>query len=652
MTAPRPYQEPAPLDPRLVTKTSLPKPKEAIALFLILWFANNRPGTVVYGRVEGAPNDGGIIDDAIIQTVGAYSAHHGLRLNDEDIKNGLKGNPLLESQMESLNSTFELVWHLGSLSFTDGKLSRTSERTGGIRYQKRISFSSNLDLIGILEETAPDKFAAVLVSWLTDGLIACDSNAESKLVRMLSVMSETALYKTSKGETGTIFAISGVYDALLRKNDSSAGVDVVDPGEEVQGTTRILKLAIEAGLFPELRISGNAVTLKESVEKSVLDDYVLRIRESSQIASVKLDSIEKDAAENRPMAASADEPRNLIFFGAPGTGKSYQLNKLAKDSFAEGNVTRVTFYPDYTYSQFVGCFKPAVRYEKNDDKPASALKSYISYEFVPGPFLETYVKAVQNPDENYLLIVEEINRANPAAVFGEVFQLLDRDASGRSEYEIAVPREMRDYFELRLPEYVNNGCIHDPAELLNEEERMESEVKRLSLPPNMYIWATMNSADQGVFPMDTAFKRRWDFRYMGINEGEDAVINGMPLNEITVPCGGRDVLWNNLRRTINEFMTSDGLKINEDKLLGPFFISPAALTPERFASAFKDKVLLYLYEDAGKTKHSKLFKKELDTYSKVCEAFGEIGEGIFGEGFDSSGLADDAADLDAKPAEE
>ena len=144
---------------------------------------------------------------------------------------------------------------------------------------------------------------------------------------------------------------------------------------------------------------------------------------------------------------------------------------------------------------------------------------------------------------------------------------------------------------------------------------MTSEVKRLSLPPNMYIWATMNSADQGVFPMDTAFKRRWDFRYMGIDEGENAVINGMPLNEIKVPCGERDVVWNNLRRAINEFMASDGPKINEDKLLGPFFISPTALTSERFASTFKDKVLLYLYEDAGKTKHSKLFKKELNTYS-------------------------------------
>lgn len=342
---------------------------------------------------------------------------------------------------------------------------------------------------------------------------------------------------------------------------------------------------------------------------------------------------------------------NLIFFGAPGTGKSYQLNKLAEDSFAEDSITRVTFYPDYTYSQFVGCFKPVTRYERDGDKPVSALNSYISYEFVPGPFLETYVKAVQNPSENYLLIVEEINRANPAAVFGDVFQLLDRDASGRSEYEVAVPREMRDYLEVFLPEYVRNRYSSDSAGFMDERERLSNEMKRLSLPPNMYIWATMNSADQGVFPIDTAFKRRWDFRYVGINEGEDAVINGTPLSKIKIPCGRRYVVWNNLRRAINDFMASDGLRINEDKLLGPFFISPAALTSERFASTFKDKVLLYLYEDAGKTKRSKLFKKELNTYSKVCEAFDEIGEGIFGEGFDGGGLVDDSIDTDTGSAE-
>lgn len=314
------------------------------------------------------------------------------------------------------------------------------------------------------------------------------------------------------------------------------------------------------------------------------------------------------------------------------------------------NVTRVTFYPDYTYPQFVGYFKPITRYKDDVGESASELESYISYEFVPGPFLETYINAVQNPNENFLLIVEEINRANPAAVFGDVFQLLDRNDKGRSEYEVAVPREMRDHLAISLSEYATNAHISDPAELLSEQRRLEMEAKRLSLPPNMYIWATMNSADQGVFPMDTAFKRRWDFRYMGIDEGENADVGGKALSEIEVPCGKCTVVWNRLRHAINEFMASDDLRINEDKLLGPFFIAPSALTPERFPRVFKDKVLLYLYEDAGRTKRTKMFKREFNTYAKVCEAFDKIGVGIFGNGFDDHlvcGHADDADDVDA-----
>lgn len=312
------------------------------------------------------------------------------------------------------------------------------------------------------------------------------------------------------------------------------------------------------------------------------------------------------------------EPRNFIFFGAPGTGKSHELNEIAEDSFPEANVTRVTFYPDYTYSQFVGCFKPMTRDTEDG-------KTEITYQYVPGPFLNTYIDATTHPEQDYLLIVEEINRANPAAVFGDAFQLLDRRPDGYSEYPVATPIEMQKILE-------GKGITSD----------------KLVLPFNMYIWATMNSADQGVFPMDTAFKRRWDFRYMGIDEGEDADIDGIPLNEIEVPCGKRLVKWNNLRRAINDFMSSDELKINEDKLLGPFFVNPRALTPERFSDVFKDKVLLYLFEDAGKTKQTKMFRKELKTYSQICKAFDEKGEWIFGSGFnDHIVFPDENPDSDA-----
>ena len=253
-------------------------------------------------------------------------------------------------------------------------------------------------------------------------------------------------------------------------------------------------------------------------------------------------------------------------------------------------------------------------------------KKEISYEYVPGPFMRVLVKALKsamtdNP-KPYLLIVEEINRANPAAVFGDVFQLLDRDSNGVSEYSISTSQDMRTY-------------------LAQELKVAESEVETIKIPNNMFIWATMNSADQGVFPMDTAFKRRWDFEYLGIDEKEDKV------KEYVIPVGNSDnrkyVYWNELRNAINDKLSSDECKINEDKLLGPFFISTKVLEKARgskeqedaFVKIFESKVLMYLFEDAMKMSPKKIFKSYAEkggrmTFSKICEAFEKTGVEIFG----------------------
>lgn len=174
--------------------------------------------------------------------------------------------------------------------------------------------------------------------------------------------------------------------------------------------------------------------------------------------------------------------------------------------------------------------------------------------------------------------------------------------------------------------------------LVSEYDQLLEESEHLSLPPNLYIWATMNSADQGVFPMDTAFKRRWDFRYMGINESEDATpseLDGKKLNEHTVEiCGGR-VVWNELRKAINVLLLDNG--VNEDKLLGPFFLAPDMLSDEpygdegssRFMTAFKDKALLYLYEDAGKMKRRRIFQNEDATFAEIRDQFMNRGIEVF-----------------------
>ena len=247
--------------------------------------------------------------------------------------------------------------------------------------------------------------------------------------------------------------------------------------------------------------------------------------------------------------------------------------------------------------------------------------SDIAYEYVPGPFMRVYVNALKSArSENpkpYLLIIEEINRANVAAVFGDIFQLLDRGDDEVSEYPIQASEDIKKYLAKEL------DC--DP-----------SEVDKIRIPDNMFIWATMNSADQGVFPMDTAFKRRWDFTYLGIDDNDEDIRG----KYVTV--GSREkqrVEWNALRKAINDFLANE--KINEDKQLGPYFISRSIVVPadggteidsDRFCRVFKNKVLMYLFDDAAKQKRTKLFEgsaKGQIRYSKICEAFDEQGIGIF-----------------------
>lgn len=255
--------------------------------------------------------------------------------------------------------------------------------------------------------------------------------------------------------------------------------------------------------------------------------------------------------------------KQLIFYGAPGTGKSYELNKRAEDNFSENNIERVTFHPSLTYGAFVGSFKPYSKDEK------------ITYKYIAGVFIRHLVKALKNENENYLLIIEEINRANTAAVFGDMFQLLDRDKNGESEYEISISDELKEYLDKESVKNLKNN--------------------KLYLPNNFYIWATMNNADQGVMPLDTAFKRRWDFEYMPL----DADSEDKKLSEI----GEK---WNKLRKAINEKLLSLG--INEDKLLGFYFLNGKALeNEENYLKALQNKVLMYLYEDVLRHCRVKVF---------------------------------------------
>jgi 5-methylcytosine-specific restriction endonuclease McrBC GTP-binding regulatory subunit McrB len=313
-------------------------------------------------------------------------------------------------------------------------------------------------------------------------------------------------------------------------------------------------------------------------------------------------------------------PRNLIVFGAPGTGKSFTINEECKKLITNENkedYERVTFHPNYSYSNFVGTYKPV-------SDTDSEGKDVIKYEYVPGPFMRILVKALENSKNEiskvrpFLLIIEEINRANVAAVFGEVFQLLDRNSNNVSEYSINPSEDVKKY-------------------LIDKLHVTEEEIRELKLPDNMFIWATMNSADQGVYLMDTAFKRRWEFQYIGIDDEADKV------KDYIIPIGNKEnrkyVYWNEIRMKINDILLSENCKVNEDKLLGPFFMSKSVLesaisdeiSEEYFIKAFESKVIMYLFEDVMKMRPQNIFRGHDGKwiFSEICSDFEINREKVF-----------------------
>lgn len=639
MTTPKKFVKSKPFDPRLVTKTSLPNPKEAIALLVLLWLSNNRPANLVYGETD---SDGTLSMDQDnlekIQEQLATFTKENFQWND--IKEVIANNPLLTSQLESLKAAFELVWRLGIVNFEDNSRSNSAERKGGKRYPKRIQFASNMDVVAAYADVKPEEFTRILLNWLSGNVESVDKQYEEGFTKILAAFAEISLYKTGKGEESTVYVPAGVYDTILN-NDGKA--ELTDAGSEIQGPTRIFNSLIKQGLNPYLKKGGNSsVEMSDSVTESQLQAYCERAQTTMELSFIEVKA-QETMGGSRGLNNEIDRPRNLIFFGAPGTGKSYTLNQEAERYFDETNTRRVTFHPDYTYAQFVGSYKP-VPVLDDDDNPTNDIK----YDFVPGPFLKTYVKAIQNPNENFLLIVEEINRANPAGVFGDIFQLLDRDANGESDYAIAVPEDMRLYLQVRVPEFRTNGNMNGPKEFVEEEIRLKKATEELKIPSNMYIWATMNSADQGVYPMDTAFKRRWSFRYMDIDGGEDQI------EEYILPLGntGHKVKWNDMRKAINKVLQN--ARINEDKFLGPFFIDPDLIdNGDSFVDAFKSKVLLYLIEDAAKTKKEKVFGDSSITYSVVSSKFDDEGENIF-SGIETLSYVDetDTSEEEEEPEED
>lgn len=300
-------------------------------------------------------------------------------------------------------------------------------------------------------------------------------------------------------------------------------------------------------------------------------------------------------------------PSNLtlqqIYYGAPGTGKSKTIKDL---TFGE-SVIRTTFHPDSDYASFVGTYKPITEevdlrdcYGKkvfDDDTKEVVTEERIAYKFIPQAFLEAYVEAWKKlgSSKKQFLIIEEINRGNCAQIFGDLFQLLDRNEYGFSDYPIVADKDMQKYLEKEFEgwEITNKDEIN---QLYGEANMVNLIMKgeRLVLPSNLYIWATMNTSDQSLFPIDSAFKRRWDWKYVPIREGRDKETNAH-LNWY-INTGDKQYKWWSFISKVNELIGT--LTNSEDKKLGYFFCK--AKDGEIDADLFVSKVIFYLWNDVFK----------------------------------------------------
>ena len=300
-----------------------------------------------------------------------------------------------------------------------------------------------------------------------------------------------------------------------------------------------------------------------------------------------------------------DKPYNRIVYGAPGTGKSHILELDAESYFEDSEYIywdRTTFHPEYSYADFIGTYRPIPIFSTDEKhftyvnkEPVRPVGTpHVIYKFEAGAFTKILKKAINDPSQNYLLIIEEINRANVSAVFGEVFQLLDR----------------------KNKQYVdeNGGCIGESQYPVNMAEDIISYVyseknvgeNRIIIPGNLYLWATLNSTDDGVSPMDSAFKRRWSFEHISIDD--PGAINSV--SNWTIPpeasvIGG--MKWNDFRNIINNWLRRQEGLFREDQLLAPRFFKEKELND---INSFKNKLLDYLHQQLLRHDPSILFKSK------------------------------------------
>ena len=552
-------------------KSSLGNLRKVVSLTYLLYLANKKKSSIVYAESK----DGKIV---LKQEYKSFIQHY---LNNSEVIEKIDDNPLLTSQIESLYVGLTLMFAFGRISFENTSLSMTKERTGGIRYPKKIDFASNIMTLDLmLNSDSEEAVKATLLAWLQDKQL--DNKIEQRISIFLNICIENNLFKLRHGENDLYFQTEGIYKSLITGNEVSLESD------EIVGPTRILNSMLRENLVPWLNFKKSLVTINADNDFNV-KEYSDIISTSLSIRDIKVDN----NVESAPKEEDTDNddkqlPLQQITYGAPGTGKSHGIKKET----AGKSVIRTTFHPDSDYSTFVGAYKPTsvevpvmtiIGKEQIPVVNANPEKKIV-YEFVPQAFLKAYTGAWKNQDEPFFLIIEEINRGNCAQIFGDLFQLLDRnDETGLSDYPISPDEDIQKF--LLTDKKYGFAALTDAQKAAIPIEVQSGEL--MILPKNLHIWATMNTSDQSLFPIDSAFKRRWDWQYMPISDGKKGW---------QIAVNGKCYDWWQFLQKMNDKIGST--TNSEDKKLGYFFCK--AKNGIIDAETFVGKVVFYIWNDVFK----------------------------------------------------
>jgi hypothetical protein len=594
---PNEINERAELDLRLGIKSSLANLNSLFALVYCLFRAYQTEVEFAEEYVKSNGKTAIRLKDDVLNTLiqkFELDAEHIEDAERENFKEKVNQNPLLDAQIEPLQVSLQLFWKLAKVEFVNTKYPNSKERTGSHRYCKRLSFSTNCDVIYAFEDYVDnDEFNTFLYKSILKEDVQNYNTQRNLISKLLTIFSEETIFKIRDTNDEILFQQEGIYEQIVNGNE----VIAKDEKEDV-GPFRILKSFVGGGLHHYLKKNGNNFSNRNSDKYSnySFQNYLSRV-------STFLDLSPKRTViyvENEPEIVEFSKtpiqnlPHQKIYFGSPGTGKSYRINnEIAKgyEKFV------VTFHPDFDYFDFVGSYKPETIEENGEKK--------IVYAFVAQRFMEAYIRAWQT-DEPVFLIIEEINRGRCASIFGDVFQLLDRDENGFSEYFVSVSKELSEYLKSVLG--LDKNYIERIEKLYFDKNNrdLENPFSILSLPNNLFIHATMNTSDQALFPMDSAFKRRWEWEYVPIDyeKSADFVIDFGALGRVE---------WKAFLENINQKIYD--ITQSEDKQIGTWFVKTNDLADGKKViskAQFLNKVLYYLWFDVfmyeSKSQESYIFK--------------------------------------------